>query len=428
MRESVKRTHEVFGISNTILKDSYVDRGELDERLQIFLERSSHIALRGESKCGKSWTRQNNIPDAIVVQCRFGKSIIDIYTDALSQIEIQLITEETTSNTLKGSIVAKGTIGSKLLSAIGLETEVVGEKETQKVKVKVGHDISDLRYVADLIKASGRRLVVEDFHYLSVEQRKYFSSDLKALWDYGCFVIIIGVWSQNNMLTSLNPDLTGRIQEVSIYWELDDLRRVVEKGSEALGIRFDEELMEELTANCYGNVGILQSLALKILDAAEIYVEQRPMIMVSDLSLFKTAANSYASDLNARYLSFAEILSSGMRTRNNNTGIYAHAMAVIVEAEDNKLINGLSLDEIYQKSNSRQPRIQKGNMRTVLKKLEELQVDNEGRGLVLDYDEAEEKIIAVDRQLLFYRKFLSARWPWEDMIRELEGDLEEGET
>jgi hypothetical protein len=53
----MKATSDVFGVSNEILPDSYVDRGQLDERIQLLLKRSTHIALRGESKCGKSWLR-----------------------------------------------------------------------------------------------------------------------------------------------------------------------------------------------------------------------------------------------------------------------------------------------------------------------------------------------------------------------------------
>lgn len=34
-----KSTREVFGISNTVLPDSYVDRGSLDEALAKLLER-----------------------------------------------------------------------------------------------------------------------------------------------------------------------------------------------------------------------------------------------------------------------------------------------------------------------------------------------------------------------------------------------------
>jgi hypothetical protein len=67
-------THQVFGISKEIRPYSYVDRSELDHQLQTLLMRDTHIALRGESKCGKSWFRQKNIPNALVVQCRLGKS------------------------------------------------------------------------------------------------------------------------------------------------------------------------------------------------------------------------------------------------------------------------------------------------------------------------------------------------------------------
>jgi hypothetical protein len=87
---SKKKTSDVFGVSNTILPDSYVDRGSLDEHIQLLLERRTHIALRGESKCGKSWLRQKNIPNAITIQCRLKKKVIDLYTDALSQLQIKL--------------------------------------------------------------------------------------------------------------------------------------------------------------------------------------------------------------------------------------------------------------------------------------------------------------------------------------------------
>jgi hypothetical protein len=50
MFSSLKKTYEVFGLSNSILPDSYVDRGLLDEHIQRLLGRPIHIALRGESK------------------------------------------------------------------------------------------------------------------------------------------------------------------------------------------------------------------------------------------------------------------------------------------------------------------------------------------------------------------------------------------
>ena len=88
------KTTEVFGISKEILEPSYVDRGELDSEIQRHLKRNTHIVLRGESKCGKSWLRKKNIPDSIPVQCRLNQKVIDIYVAALSQLDIKLDTSK----------------------------------------------------------------------------------------------------------------------------------------------------------------------------------------------------------------------------------------------------------------------------------------------------------------------------------------------
>src|SRR4051794_19212749 len=90
------RTSDVFGVSTEILNPSYVNRGDLDARLDVLLQRDTHIALRGESKCGKSWLRKKNIPDAIVVQCRMRKTVRDLYVDIFSQLGLQLISESST--------------------------------------------------------------------------------------------------------------------------------------------------------------------------------------------------------------------------------------------------------------------------------------------------------------------------------------------
>ncbi|OWA33495.1 hypothetical protein B9G55_22835 [Saccharibacillus sp. O16] len=418
-------TDEVFGISNEILTLSYVDRGNLDEKVQRFLQRRTHLALRGESKCGKSWFRQKNIADALVVQCRYKKTVVDIYTDALSQLGIRLIIEETTGSNIKGKVEASTSIGSAILAKIAVKLGLESESKSEQTEEMVGRDINDLRYIAEIIINSGKRLVIEDFHYLSVEERKIFSYDLKTLWDYGCFVVVIGVWSQNNMLIYLNADLSGRIKEFSIYWSDEDLKTVISKGSNALNIKIADSLIDQLVSNCFGNVGILQQLILLTLDEAELFEKQNVEVAVTDAINFSNAAQVYADQLNALYQQFAKTVSYGIRRRRDSTGIYAHAMAVIVDASDEKLINGLDLDEVFRISHQRQPRILKNNMRVILTKLEELQVDEDGRGLVIAFNESTDEITAVDRQLLFYRRHLTVNWPWEDLIAEAERNQED---
>ena len=82
-------TSEVFGISPRINTYSYYDRDSLDGKLTRLLRRNVHIAIKGPSKCGKSWLRQKCLADAIIVQCRIGMTVEDIYRQALSSIGVQ---------------------------------------------------------------------------------------------------------------------------------------------------------------------------------------------------------------------------------------------------------------------------------------------------------------------------------------------------
>lgn len=413
-----KRCDQVFGVSNEILNDSYVDRGSLDREIVKNLGRKTHIALRGASKCGKSWLRQKCIPNSIVVQCRFKTTVLDIYTDALSQLGIRLIMEEATKDSIKGKVEATATAGIELITKIKIKLGLESNQEDSRKGKMAGHDINDLRFISDLIKESGKNLIVEDFHYLSLSERKKLSFDLKALWDYGCFVVIIGVWTRTNLLIALNSDLSDRIIEIPVEWSSGELEQIITKGASALKLEFSQGLLTTIVSDCYNNAGLLQKLVLSYLDEENIDMEPVSIINVNDLSKFELAAMSHAEQLDTLYQQFAKDVSSGIRKRKDATGIYAHAMAAIVEASDETLLFGFPLDDILAIARGRQPRIIKSNLRTALQKLEELQVDEDGRGLVIAFNEATDEVSVIDRRLLFYRKYLTIHWPWEDMIRE----------
>lgn len=260
--------------------------------------------------------------------------------------------------------------------------------------------------------------MIEDFHYLAVEERRYFAFDLKALWDFGLFVVIVGVWSENNMLLYLNPDLSGRVQEISIAWTEEELKKVLGKGGSALKLRFTQKFEIRASHDCFGNVGILQSLVLKTLDHLSIFDEADALREIDSLDALEFATMQYADQLNPLYQQFARRVSSGIRNRKDSTGIYAHAMAAVMNSSDGELTKGLGIDRIFEKASAREKRVQKGNLRIVLEKFESLQVDADGRGLVLSYNSSTSEMTVVDRQLLLYRKYATVNWPWEALIAE----------
>ncbi|WP_454828145.1 hypothetical protein [Paraburkholderia xenovorans] len=418
------QTHEVFGIRPELSEHSYIDRRSLDRDFKKLIARKqTHIAIRGASKAGKSWLRQRVLHDPITVQCRLSYTTADIYRDALAKLDISLEVQSSASSALKGKLAASGEAGFKLIAKVTGSGEVASESTATKTEKAVGKDINDLDFVAALIRASGRTLVIEDFHYLPVAEQKKFAFDLKTLWDYKTFVVVIGVWISENMLITLNPDLADRIEELSVTWQESELKQVLKKGCEKLGLRMTDEVASELARVSYESVGLLQKLALRMLDdelGIEDSAPEGTEILVDNASAVHDAAMHVAEQQNQLYQAFAKRVCDGIRSRKNSTAIYAHAMAAIMSATDENLTKGFSAKAIYDIAHKRQPRIQSGNLKAILPRFPELQVDEDGRGLVLAYDQQDELINVVDRQLLLYRRFATVKWPWEDLILEVE--------
>ena len=413
-------TSEVFGVSTCMNEYSYVDRDKLDNKLTRLLRRQTHIAIKGPSKSGKSWLRQKCINNTVIVQCRLHMTVNDIYKLALASLGIQFDTSSISTSTFEGSFSGGGSVGFKpLVKATGNTSLMYSHESTIDNGRNISNSIENLQFVANAINSSGKRLTIEDFHYLDLSVRQELAHDLKSLWDFGCFVIIIGVWTQANLLTAMNHDLSGRIEEISVTWADTDLQEVIDRGCSALNIKIDPQICNDLIGDSFGNVGILQALLLRLVeDEANIEDTQSYEQWISNYDLYVRAAKEYANQLDGLYQQFASTLSAGIRRRKNSTGIYALAMQVIVEAKDKELIFGLSRNDIYQIIHDKEPRIFKGNLKTVLIKLAELQQDENENGLVVLYDESIDSVCVVDRQLLFYRKHHTMKWPWEEMAEE----------
>lgn len=414
-------TNEVFGVSPHINQYSYCDRSSLDGKFTRLLRRNVHIAIKGPSKCGKSWLRQKCLDDAILVQCRLGMTADDIYRQALSSLGVQFDIQKSSETNFSAELSGGGEFKVPFLAkAEAGASGSVEHNQGSSTSLDFATSIQNLEFIATSIRDSGRRLVIEDFHYLDLETRAKLAFDLKTFWDYNCKVIIIGVWTQTNLLTYMNPDLTGRIEEISIEWTDDELRQVIDNGSQAHKIQIDDNIKNDMICDSFGNVGILQSLLLRLVeDEAGIEETQDFNTLIVNPVFYDNAAKGYANQLDGLYQQFAQTLSTGIRQRKKkSTGIYALSMEAIVNATDRQPMKGFSRDDIYTITNGKEPRIKKGNLKSVLKKLVELQRPETGRSLVISYDESIDSVFAIDLQLLFYRKHHTMKWPWEEMAEE----------
>lgn len=409
---------DVFGIRTTVSDYSYIDRGGLDEEISKVANRNMHIALRGESKSGKSWLRQKIFDDANVISCRLGFTTNEIYRQVLANLDISLVVEKATAGGATLSFKGSSEVGWKWLAKAKGEVNVVGEVEHEVVKKTVGHDEFDFDFLSEVIKASGKRVIIEDFHYLGSDVQRDLAHELKTFWDYGVYFVVVGVWHRKNYITYLNSDVAGRVYEVSVYWTDEELEASINKGVKALNMEIAPDIKKRLARDSYNNVGILQSLIYSYCELVGIHEKQEVIKDFSIAEKVDDAGMAYADQIEAVYQLFAENVSEGIKKRKDSTQIYAYAMQIIVEAKDSELIDGFSIDTIFERAHAKQPRIQKGNLRTVLRKFREIQIDDRGKGLVLTFDDPTDSIIVVDRGLLFYRKYMTAKWPFERLIEE----------
>lgn len=413
-----RRAEEVFGMSNEILEDSYVDRGKLDEKIQRALGRKVHIVIRGASKSGKSWLRQQAVPNAIVLQCRLGKTVEDLYVETLGALGIDLIITRKAGQSFSGTLEASASSAKLLIVAVAAKLGLTYSRDSETETKSLRQNVNDLSFIAGLILESKRRLVIEDVHYLSLAERKKLAFDLKTLWDLGVFVVIVGVWKEQSLI-DLNPDLSSRVKEFSVVWETTDLVRIIDKGADVLNFHLAEPVRQQLTTDAFGNAGLLQALLLGTLDEAGFEEASLQRFHVDSIGALQDAAMEHAESLNTLYQSFAKRVSSGIRKRKNSTGIYAHAMKIVFEQDDDTLKRGVPLADIFAIAHEREPRILLPNLRTAMQKIEGLQIDEEGRGLVLSYDEGSQQVNVVDHQLLLYRNYATVEWPWEAILEEV---------
>ncbi|NES06207.1 MAG: ATP-binding protein [Okeania sp. SIO2F4] len=227
------------------------------------LDSGSHLVIHGASKQGKTMLRRKNLPDGkcIKVQCTNRTDISHIYSEIIRHAKVNVSTEIT--NKISGSADAKGTVP-------GLELKGVLNIGRQEKHGFQGFSLDNINYIAEVIQKTNKKVVIEDFHYLSKEVKEKLSFDLKVFRDCSVSFIIMGVWSEDNILSYYNRDLSRRIEEIDVRWKNEELEKVLEMGERKLQISFSDNIKKSILDDSNGNVGLLQLIAGKVCLASGI--------------------------------------------------------------------------------------------------------------------------------------------------------------
>ncbi|WP_404562227.1 hypothetical protein [Curtobacterium sp. AB7] len=435
--ESVRRfqVNEVFGIGVGNQTPAYVDRGKLDKKFQDGLNANRHVSVHGGSKQGKTWLRKRGLAfeESLIVQSTITSTAESLLEEALSQLGVTARLSRTTAGALSGEVqitaAAKAALGIPLIGkgeATGqLAAKGAGERSSELEEQFLAQTVANLNWVAEAINRSGKRFVIEDFHYLPEDQQHVFAYWMKALGEYGCHLVVIGVWAQSHLLTYFNGDLDGRVDDIHLSWSDENLTEVLQRGSAALRVEFTSELIDAIVKDAYGNVGLVHRLAAQICAINDVDNLPDGAVIGVDSSLTE-ARRSVAEQMAGRFETFAANFVRGMRRMPEGLVVYLHLLRAFTASDDVSLLgDGIDSRELLASIKADGQGIRGSDLTQALERVDQLQVKIKVSPPVLTYHRVGKRVQLVDRSFLFFRKYGEHTWPWDDPDETIQNDLAE---
>ena len=417
---------EVFGISSEVPKYTYVDRQGLDDLFEYYLGSQKHVVVHGASKQGKSCLRKKKITEetCLIIQCLPAmEKIEDVWRTALEKAGVLRPATSSITKSAGGTITGEISGQARLPLFGGVETKVAGEVTDSSARTDNHEVIQSNNFLPELaryLRQKNKRLILEDFHYLPDEVRKEIAFGLKALYEEKAYVVIVGIWSEQNLITYYNGDLTGRIEEINLTWARTELGRVLSQGEGALNIEFAPGLQSQLIDSTFDNVGLLQRLAEKICIDSGIFESSDEKRIISDIQLLQKARSELIGDIRQRYSRITEVFRDGLRS-DAVLLLYARIYNALLETPDAELISGISYDNLLARIQKEAGgvTVRTSDLTSALDKVERLQARKGVTPLLVSYSKDLRKLFLNDREFMFYRKYSG------DDIRELKISLED---
>ena len=412
---------EVFGVNTQVRTLSYVDRGLLDERLAYLLKTDRHISIHGDTKQGKSWLRRRMLDDsaALAVQCNLDSTYGSIFRDALGLLGVHAPAKRAEGTERGGSMsaTAGGRGGLPFLAEARAEGTVEGTVSTDHSEESepVGQTADDLAWVAQTLRVSGKRLVIEDFHYVSEHNRREVAFRLKALLDYGVPVIVVGIWpAEMDLLAYYDGDLDGRVENIYLAWKPEELHAVLDRGGGALNVGLAEDVATQMVSDSVGNVGLLQRLAEQLCLSEGVREAQSKKREIGSRDSLEAARTAVTASMRGRFGAFADNFVRGMRRLSSGLEVYRHLLQAFTAATDDELLEGIDSADLLNRINASNEReVRLSDLTQALERVGRLQAKISVNPPVLSYSPDARRLFLVDRAFLFYRRYGNPIWPWD---------------
>lgn len=283
--------------SATFPEYTYVNRkstGDFtyEQRLKMALEQKGYlIVIDGPSKIGKTVLCEAVIGREKLVAMTGNdfKGENDFWTVVARKVDIPLAGEVQNMSTVNGG---EEQVGTKYTS----------QYQTKKERV--------LKYFLENKKV----LLLDDFHYADKKMQHDAACQLKEAIRFELKTIIVSLPHRVDETVKNNPDLQGRIMNITMKpWKDEELAEIPKKGFQMLGVMAKEELINRLVMECIDSPQTMQSICENI----GYYLSEDKILRDDDIT-----KSCY---LRADYLTYQELyakLLAGLSSRGQKRAIY----------------------------------------------------------------------------------------------------------
>ena len=283
--------------SATFPENTYVNRKSTgnftyEERLKMALEQMGYlIVIDGPSKIGKTVLCEAVIGKERLVSLTGNdfKDESDFWTVIAKKVEIPILGEVQNISTINGQMEQKGT-------------------------TYTSHYTTNKERVVNYFLENDKVLLLDDFHYADEKMQHNAACQLKEAIRSDLKVIIVSLPHRVDETVKNNPDLQGRIMNITIKpWKSEELAEIPLKGFEKLKVSADSKLIDKLVLECIDSPQTMQSICENI----GYYISSDGILKEEDI-----IESCY---LRADYLTYQELymkLLTGPSSRGQKRAIY----------------------------------------------------------------------------------------------------------
>jgi len=261
--EKVK-TSEVF-VPGTQPKYTYNPRTGLEDNLERYLRRGGKIlTVAGPTKTGKSVLLRKKIANPIWIQVAGVETADDFWKKVGDQLHTVATVEVEEHSESGKSGDARGSVG--FLKVVNIEAGAGATTSSGQSRREIINRSFDFEAKRALV-ASGRILVVDDFHFIPAEARRDIVRHLKPMVENReVLVIFASITHRGTDVVSAVPDMQGRVELLKIdFWSQAELIQIARDGFAVLNVEDpDDALSAKLASTSFGSPHIMQQLCLEL--------------------------------------------------------------------------------------------------------------------------------------------------------------------